>query len=192
MARAPTVEQVVLWGLCDAASAILLYGPSDARVVGQVLINPWVRTPEGLARTHLRHYYVGRLLSASFWRKLSTGALDVRATLGSLVGSIRLATGMPATGRRGPRSLPERMADGLRRFRGASLLILCGADLTAREFEDRSRDVAWQGLIDGDRVTMFRLPAADHTFSRAEWREAVIERTNAWLARSVGAEVSGR
>ena len=32
----PQLREVVLWGLCDAASATLFYGPTDARVTGQV------------------------------------------------------------------------------------------------------------------------------------------------------------
>ena len=42
--EAPEVEQVVLWGLCDAASAAAFYGHRDDRVAGMVLVKPWVRT----------------------------------------------------------------------------------------------------------------------------------------------------
>ncbi len=45
--EAPGLEEVVLWGLCDAASAALLYAATDARVAGLVLLNPWVRTESG-------------------------------------------------------------------------------------------------------------------------------------------------
>ena len=49
--RVSGLESVVIWGLCDAASAALFYAHRDARVGGLVLLNPWVRTPEGMART---------------------------------------------------------------------------------------------------------------------------------------------
>jgi hypothetical protein len=73
------------------------------------------------------------------------------------------------------------MADGFRRFRGPRLLVLCGADLTAREFEDAAAGPAWKGLLAATGVTILRLPDADHTFSRAAWRDQVAAGTLDWL-----------
>src|SRR5688572_8417307 len=64
----PSLKEIVLFGLCDAASAILLYAYRDPRIVGLVLLNPWVRTAESEARTYLRHYYGQRLLAPDFWQ----------------------------------------------------------------------------------------------------------------------------
>ena len=36
----PDIEQIVLWGLCDGASAIAMYRDPHIRVCGMVLINP--------------------------------------------------------------------------------------------------------------------------------------------------------
>jgi len=44
----PRVEQVVLWGLCDGASASALYAGGDRRVAGLALFNPWVRTARAI------------------------------------------------------------------------------------------------------------------------------------------------
>lgn len=55
MVAMPGVREVVLWGLCDGASAAMMYAPLDARVSGVVLLNPWIRTPDSIARTTLRH-----------------------------------------------------------------------------------------------------------------------------------------
>ncbi len=56
-AQSPGLRSVVLWGLCDAASAALMYAPADPRVAGLVLLNPWVRTEAGLAQSYLENYY---------------------------------------------------------------------------------------------------------------------------------------
>jgi exosortase A-associated hydrolase 1 len=40
-AASPGLQEVVLWGLCDAASASLFYARHDPRVRGLVLLNPW-------------------------------------------------------------------------------------------------------------------------------------------------------
>ncbi|MEE4110252.1 MAG: hydrolase 1, exosortase A system-associated, partial [Halieaceae bacterium] len=38
---APAVREVVVWGLCDAASAAALFAHRTEYVTGVVLINPW-------------------------------------------------------------------------------------------------------------------------------------------------------
>ena len=51
MVACPELEHFVLWGLCDAASASLLYlhACEDERLSGFVLLNPWVRSVATLA-----------------------------------------------------------------------------------------------------------------------------------------------
>lgn len=171
IARAPSVRRVVLWGLCDAASAILFYAHRDPRVAAAVLVNPWVRTVEGQAKAEVKHYYGGRLLSGAFWRRLLRGEVAVGAGLAGLLGALARAA-RPSDA--ATASLPDRMADGLRRFAGPVTLILSGRDLTAREFEDAARGPAWHGLLDAGRATVRRLPDADHTFSQAAWRDQVV------------------
>lgn len=70
LVEVPELDEVVLWGECDAASAILFYAYRDARVKAAVLLNPWVRTETGEAKAILRYYYVRRLLEPSFWKKV--------------------------------------------------------------------------------------------------------------------------
>lgn len=181
VAACPEVEEVVLWGLCDAASAILFYAHRDPRVAGVVLANPWVRTPDSEARAYLRHYYLQRLRQGDFWRGLATGRVAPLAagrSLLHLLGRLR-GKGVPTAS---AAALPDRMAEGLARFRGPVLLILSGRDLTAREFEDAARQSAlWQRLLKEERVASVELPAADHTFSRRDWRDTVASRTLDWL-----------
>ena len=92
-ARLPDVKEVVLWGLCDAASACVFYGHTDPRVRGLVLLNPWVRTGQGIARAYLTGYYAGRVLDPELWRKLFSGRLDVRAALRSFASMVLGAFG---------------------------------------------------------------------------------------------------
>lgn len=187
VARVSTVKQVVIWGLCDAASAALFYAHLDPRVIGLVLLNPWVRTPQGAARVQLRHYYLTRVFQAGFWRKLAGGKLQFRATLESLVQSIADAFGASGSKdddviTRESAPLPDRMANGLERFKGAVLLILSGNDLTAQEFKDVvASSRRWQRLLADPRVTRFDLPEANHTFARRDWRDQVARWTEEWV-----------
>ena len=184
VARCPSLREIVLWGLCDAASASLFYAHQDARVRGLALMNPWVRTTSGEAKTYLKHYYTARLLDAAFWRKLLSGRFEFGASLRSFLGMVRKASGVvgsPLSPRQVPlagdttQPLPDRMAEGLRRFDGPVLLMMSGNDLTAREFEEVAKaSPLWRQLLAAPRVTQRRLAAADHTFSRREWRDQVV------------------
>ena len=78
---------VVLWGLCDAASAALLYGPSDDRVKGLVILNPWVRSEAGQARAYLKHYYLTRLFDKNLWKKIFRGEFQSGKAIKSFVRS---------------------------------------------------------------------------------------------------------
>lgn len=180
-AAVPGMREVVLWGLCDAASAALLYAGGDRRVAGLVLLNPWVRTPDGIARATLKHYYRGRLRERGLWQKVLSGRFDYVAAFGSLLELARRArprrAGQPAAA-----ALPERMYDGLARFAGPVLLVTSGADLTAHEFSDMvAASPAWRALLGEARVTQRRLEPADHTFSRRAWRDQVAHWTAQWV-----------
>jgi len=188
MAAAPGLREVVLWGLCDAASAIGMYAARDPRVTGLVLLNPWVRTEDGLARATLRHYYRARLRDPAFWKQLLRGGLDWRRSLASLLALLRKARGTPSPTAAATAtiaasaSLPERMRAGLQGFRGRVLLVIAGADLTAREFCDLAdADRAWKGVLAPPRVTRRQIDDADHTFSRRAWRDQVARWTGEWL-----------
>lgn len=192
------IHDIVIWGLCDAASAALFYAHQDPRVSGVVLLNPWVRTTEGEAKAFLRHYYLQRLLSPAPWRKLLRGEFDLRRSVKSLASNFSAAIGAGATvqpsttkdaatnqpshRRLVAKSLPERMADALARFDGRVLLILSGNDLTAKEFQDvASASKQWSRLLSRPRVTQHVLDGATHTFSRREWRNQVATWTVDWV-----------
>ena len=186
------LREVVLWGLCDAASAALFYAHRDPRITGLVLLNPWVRSESGLARSYLKHYYLARLVSPALWRKIARGEFQAGESLRSLVAKLRVVL-FPAPSPRaddGPPESPtdqaapleERMADGLARFTGRVLFILSGDDLTAGEFRDAVKaSRRWRRLLRGPRVTKQEFPEANHTFSRSEWRDRVARWTVEWL-----------
>jgi exosortase A-associated hydrolase 1 len=196
-AQVPEVREVVLWGLCDAASAALFYAHQDRRVTGLALVNPWARTEEGAARATLKHYYLSRLMQPGLWKKLATGRFDYRAAFqsfldlcaaaGNRAGAAAHSSGrsaedvVAASGADDARALPARMLDGFSRFKGRTLFIISGADLTAREFEDMAAAPAWRRLMRDGQVTRRALAGADHTFSRREWREQVADWTLGWL-----------
>lgn len=186
----PGLQEIVLWGLCDAASAALFHAwRAPQGIAGLVLLNPWVRTDTGEARAYIGHYYRRRLLSVEPWKKMLRGEFDFAGSLRSAFGLLRRALARTSTGSAvgtdDPTTglpLPARMAECLRRFRGPVLLILSGDDLTAAEFRDCVQQSAqWQALLAEARVTRRELADANHTFSRRVWRDAVADWTLEWL-----------
>jgi len=182
LAARPALKRVMLWGLCDAASAALLYLEStrDPRVAGVALLNPWARSAATLAQTHVKHYYWRRLREKAFWLKLLRGGVGLTALRG-LSSNLRLARG---AGKAAPdsRSFQDRMAAGLRGFAGPSLLILSGDDYTAREFADHARSsTAWQGLLTRPSLDLHEMPTADHTFSTIADQDAQCRICLDWL-----------
>lgn len=181
---APHVQHVLLWGLCDGASAALLFagGAQSGQVGGLCLVNPWARNPASLAQTRLAHHYRARLLSPSFWWRAVRGRVSPKA-LGGWVRAgwqARRQPALPCT------HFTTRMAAALARPGATTHLITAGADETAQEFL-----TFLQTCAPGARAAIGHsdLPGADHTFSKPGQLEWLCQATSAWmhsLAREAG------
>lgn len=182
-AACPHVNQLVLWGLCDGATASVLYcgATQDARVIGLCLLNPWVRSDATLARTQLKHYYRDRLLQGAFWRKLLVGEFDGLRAIRGLWANVKASRERPRTQARLP-AFQDRMAMALRHFPGSVLLILSANDYTAKEFvEYASSDPVWRGILERTRLQRVEISGADHTFSSQQWRSAAELAVLQWM-----------
>lgn len=188
----PGLRAVTIFGLCDAASAAMMYCSTDHRIAGLILANPWVRSEAGLARAHVKQYYGRRLLHGTFWRKLFSGQLQLTASIRGFLRAVRESL----RGRHAKGSEPsaanyiEAMRSGLAEFRGPVLILISGRDLTAAEFTDLcARDAAWASLVRRDGVEIQSMATADHTFSAIEAQSWANEAARGWLATAVPAPV---
>ncbi len=195
--RVPVIRRFVLWGLCDAATAASFYAPRDSRVAGLVLLNPWIRSEATLARSLLFHYYRDRLLDVNAWRKLLANPTAIKKALSSLKRIVGTAFGKDVAdqsmqpevtvvttdaGKKGP--LLPRFTAALTAHAKPILLILSGADITANEFVEGMRATRrLHRRLQAKNVTQRNLATADHTFSRAQWRDHVADWTREWLDR---------
>ena len=182
--RIPSVDKVVLWGLCDGAAASAFFSGADPRVAGLALFNPWVRTEAGAAHAVLRHYYAKRVLDPGFWRKLVSGNVSPFAAvstflqnLGRAVGSRRGAFAVNAHS-----PLTERMAAGLARLSGPTLIALSANDAVAAEFRiQAANSSSLVAVLRRPNVARMEIAEADHTFSCAEARDLATAGTLDWL-----------
>jgi exosortase A-associated hydrolase 1 len=177
----------VLYSLCDGASAALMYCATDARVKGLVLLNPWVRTDTTQAVTQLRYYYARRMVQAAFWRKLLSAGINPIVAATDLMRSVRKSvTRAPA-----PSSYIDRMLTAMNAFRGTSLLLISGQDLTASEFVELCRaDDRWRRAVSSPSVTRVDLPEADHTFSTRAHLDRANQACFEWLAGAIATSTS--
>ncbi|HKY02034.1 MAG TPA: hydrolase 1, exosortase A system-associated [Burkholderiales bacterium] len=180
-AACPQAQEIVLWGLCDAASAACMYAALDKRVKGLVLLNPWVRNTSSYARTQVKHYYGARLFDRTFWTKLLRGEVAlVRALIESSRTFLRAVMSRSRPSSRA--TFQARMLEGLRDFSGPLLLLMSGRDLTAREFDGLiAENDAWRNVLHGSRCLRSDLNEADHTFSSDAWKKEIENRCIAWL-----------
>lgn len=177
----PAVQRVVLWGLCDGASASLLYvdATRDQRIVGLALLNPWVRSEVSLARARVKHYYWQRLGEPDFWRKLLRGGVGWGALrkLGQNIQSARDRGSAPT-------DFQDRMARGWLAFGKPILLLRSERDLTAQEFvEHANAGARWQDWATKSALSNVSIEQADHTCSTPSSRQAVEQETLTWLSK---------
>lgn len=187
LAHVAGLEQVVLWGLCDGASASCFHAPRNPRVAGAILVNPWVRTEAGQAQTYLKHYFARRLTDPIFLKKLLRGRIDLRKSLRSLL-SMAATSGAGSRRRKHAApvalDLPDRMSHSLTCCAVRVAIILSGRDYVAREFQQAARErPEWRDLLRGPRAEVVEFEGADHTFSGRERRDALALATWDWLVR---------
>ncbi|MGQ0384075.1 MAG: hydrolase 1, exosortase A system-associated [Gammaproteobacteria bacterium] len=176
--RVPTLKGLVLWGLCDGASAILMHACSDARVRGLVLVNPWVHSEAREAAAYVRHYYGRRLLQRGFWTKLLSFRVEIRKSLREW-----LRQRVTARDRNTATPYVEQMLAGLKSFRGRVLILLSEHDLVARQFDEICRQqVEWGRTVRRPGVTVRPLAGADHTFSDRAKLDEASQSCARWLA----------
>ncbi|GGF10734.1 hydrolase 1, exosortase A system-associated [Aliidongia dinghuensis] len=174
-ATVPEVGPVVLYGLCDAATAIAT-GLPRVTADGAILVNPWIRSAETLAAAHIRSHYPRQVLSPSFWKKLMTGQINPWTKAREFLAT--LATSRQPSG---DNSLADRLLAALSRTDCPMLLLLSDRDMTAAEFEGAV--VARLPSPPPPHLTIARVEGADHTFSQAIWWQSALDHVRQWLAR---------
>lgn len=177
----PTLSQCALLGLCDGASAVLLYlhATSDTRVTHICLLNPWVHEESSEARAQIKHYYLRRLLMREFWSKVLKGGVGWQNVLGLLQ---RLSLAAKGPSERNNTAFPFRMGQAWQGFQGQRMVVLSERDQTAQTFMEHAlRASAWEGWNKLPGVRVLHLQNADHTLSTASAASMWMQETTDWL-----------
>ncbi|WP_405237832.1 hydrolase 1, exosortase A system-associated [Lentisalinibacter orientalis] len=180
--QSDNLNRIILWGLCDGATAAACYAAEDSRIAGLVFLNPWVHTDHAEAKVYLKHYYLQRLTSGAFWRKLVSGEVRTRFALRGLLDMVRRTRARDALSTQAidNESLPQRLYRWLTSRSLPTAILLSGKDFVAQEFESLiTTEPRWSRLM--KTIQLERLPNADHTFSQPAEAARAIRLTVAWV-----------
>lgn len=184
----PSVEKIVLWGGCDAASGAMIHGWKVPEVSSLVLANPWVYTPTIEAAVRKQHY-LSRLREASFWRKVLRFEYDLGAYFGSAVSKLKVKllnmfssqdSGSGHDADSG--TFVDRMLAGLNRFEGPVLFLLSGQSIVSKEFDELlASEKGWLEAYEREGSKRVDLQDADQTFSTQADRIAANKVISDWV-----------
>lgn len=168
--RHSDITDLALWGLCDAASAILLYlseKPEQAKIKRIFLVNPWVRQAQTQAKAYLRGYYIKRFLSKNFWQKLLTGKIKTKSTFSDIQKFHQQSQTSNNINKQD--NFVTEMLRGLNQFSGTCDILLSGNDLTADEFKLLIKiDKHWRHAMARATINKQTIDHTDHTFSHRD------------------------
>jgi len=178
--RNSQINEFSLWGLCDAASAILLYlqkyPEKQKNITNLILVNPWVRQAKTEAKAYLRSYYVKRFFSKNFWQKLLAGKVKTQTALAEIK-EFRVQS-KDSNNIHMTDNFVTQMLQGLSGFTGQGHVLLSGNDLTANEFKLLAKsNKHWRAEMTRATINQQLIEQADHTFSQREKQNLLIELT---------------
>lgn len=153
-AACPTLERIIAYGNCDAATALLLHKP---RVEALVLSNPWLIEPHDdlPPPAAIRARYWQRLRDPAAWRRLLSGAVNLRKLASGL---LRIA--VPAR----PSTLVTRVADALAKVEAPVSILIASGDATAIAFADAWRQSGFAAAR--ERISLTLIDSDSHSFAR--------------------------
>lgn len=189
--QAPDVENIILWGECNAASAIMMYAWQDLRVNGMIICNPWVYDESTQAKTYIKYYYLKRLQEKSFWLKFFKGQFNIWKSITS-IRDLWHRSKQPKTAQQQPSqdyhalTYQEKMLEGFSQFTGKTLLIKEALSLTGKEFElvVASSD-RWQKAMKKNNIvhTSDQVRKSDN-YSIIAYSQRLVEEAMQWLSNA--------
>lgn len=169
----PHVRSVIGWGLCDGATALALH---PENFDGLILANPWTQDaevgdilPQPAA---IKANYAEKLVSPSAWRRLLSGAVNLKALVNGLAKLVEPQR-MTKTG--------AAVLDGLRRYPGKTLVLLAERDGTAQAFAAILKSSA-RSHTDRE-FEVETIAGATHTFPGESAETGMIAACTGWLNR---------
>jgi exosortase A-associated hydrolase 1 len=176
--EAQGISKIVIFGLSEGAAAALLYARCDPTVAGLILVNPWIRMEQAVAKQHLRQN-LSKVGDRNFWQRIRNSEDGYRGAARSF---LRLSqTWIKASVRTEP-NLKDKLMNALEVFPGPLQIILSGGDPATAIFQEAAKERLAELNREG-RLAVMTEPEANHVFSRSDWRGRLIDWSVDWTAR---------
>ncbi len=189
----PSLQEISLYGGCNAASAIMMYAHGLPCVNSIIVSNPYLGS--GAPSAHARRmHFIERVQQREFWKKLFSGKYDLREYWRALMAAVRkklpshtdkpaeTAPATDAASRKAQVPVLELMLQGMQQFTGESLIFLSGRSIQSKEFQALVRhNRGWKQMMKVRRVDQLFLPDADQAFSTTEQRSLMIDNALNWF-----------
>jgi exosortase A-associated hydrolase 1 len=171
----PELTQIVAFGNCDAASALLLHRPEG--IAAHILSNIWVveRTDDLPPPAAIRARYTERMKDPKAWIGLFTGAINLRKLISGLM---RIAKPQE------PTSLAHGIAAGLATVDGPVAIVLAEQDGTAIAFADAWNSPSFAAARARSDISIKKIASASHSFASANDYAVLRETLIAALAKA--------
>ncbi len=160
----PELKQIVAFGNCDAASALLLHQPLE--VDGLVLANPW--TIEGESDDDAPALPPAAAIRARYWQRLKDPASFARLLRGQIsLGKLaRGVTAMMPKTDTAHGGLGQRVVAAIASVGMPVTVLLAAGDRTAQRFAEH-----WQRVGTSSQVDIIELASSSHSFAGgdADW-----------------------
>ncbi len=171
----PQVKSIIAFGNCDAASALVLFGP-EAPLDGYILANPWViesaSAPDDaqptMSSAAIRSRYWDRIKNPKTILDLFSGKIDLR----KLLKGLKQASRSEDSG-----ALALRLRDGLTGLEQDTRLLLAKRDTTARAFLAAWNSRDFERPRSNSAIRIETIDSASHSFADVASRD--------WLAEQI-------
>lgn len=164
------LQNPVLIGLCDGATAVVKYTIANKVSGGMILINPWLKSEQAEAKAFIKSYYIKKLLNTGYWKRLITGKTNPVISICSFIKNLSVSSGIRAkqtSNKKNSDKIDERaFFKALASYKGNILIILSENDLTAKRFEILL--AKYKNDISKENIEITYIKSADHTFSRKD------------------------
>lgn len=190
----PELKNVILWGGCNAASAIMILAQKLPEVNGIVVSNPFLGDHNLGQQAKLLHFY-SRIKQKSFWSKLLSGKYDLAPYLKGFIRSFKKQPGIqtkqsensnspkPATNK--PVKIIDDMFNGMTKYSGHCLFLLSDRSIQSNEFRALLKSSKpWRKLFKRPKTKIVNVENTDQNFSSLNSQQQLRQLTYEWIASS--------
>jgi len=189
--RISSSKNIVLWSLCDGATASAVFAASNQhRVNSMILCNPYLHTEQGRAKTFLKYYYVRRVMEKEFWQKFLSFRISLKESIFSFHDLLKKSKGNSNNGNVLSEEYeieihPEEFIKSILNFRNPIRFLISSDDFTAMQFYDLCNDhPKLKAAVKSKKMSIKIINGADHTFSGCGIKQILFEETLAAIRES--------